>query len=197
MEYRMSRLVVDTLQGTTSGGNRVSVPAGHTLYAPGHVIQVVHNSITVPTSVSIPSAYATHTNIPDFFATITPKSVSSKIYVMVRWFGEFSPNNASWNTMFGVKRNGTAVGLNPSNAGTGGQGISMAALSYNLNDNDSTPEMMYFDYYDTPSSVSALTYQVYASAVTASTLFTNRTVNTVAGGYEYGRSNITLMEIAG
>lgn len=193
----MSRLVVDTLQGTTSGGNRVSVPTGHTLYAPGHVVQVVHTSITVPTSVSIPASYTTHTNIPDFFATITPKSVSSKIYVMVRWFGEFSPQTVSWDTMFGLKRNGTAVGLNPSNAGTAGQGISMASLGYYASDADSTPEMMYFDYYDSPTSTSAVTYQIYASSTQASTLYTNRTVSSAAGGREYGRSNITLMEIAG
>lgn len=190
----MSRLVVNTLQGTASNNNRISVPTGHTLYAPGHVVQVVHTSITLPTSVSIPAAVATHTNIPDFFATITPKSASSKIYVMVRWFGEFSAQTVNWDTMFGLKRNGTSVGLNPSNVGTGAQGISMASLGYYASDGATTPEMLYFDYYDSPTSTSAVTYQVYISASQASTVYTNRTVSTAA---EYGRSNITLMEIAG
>jgi hypothetical protein len=157
---------------------------------------MVHNSITTPTSVSIPASNTTHTNIPDFFATITPKRTNSKIYITARWFGEFSVHGAIWNTMFGIKRGETVIGLNPSNTGSGGQGISMAALSYHIADADSTPETMYLDYYDSPSSASALTYRIYASSVTATTLFTNRTVTAGSSGYEWGRSTITLWEIA-
>jgi hypothetical protein len=154
---------------------------------------MVHNSITTPTSVALVASGSTHTNVPDFFATITPKRTNSKIYITVRWFGEFAPQTSSWNTMFGIKRNGTTIGLNPSYTGTAAQGISMASIGYYASDAASTPEMMYLDYYDSPSSTSALTYQVYASSAEAPTLYTNRTVGT---GGEFGRSSITLWEIA-
>ena len=192
----MSRLVLSTLQGTTSNSNTVDVAAGHTLYAPGHVIQMVHNSFTTPTSVSVPVSSVSNTNIPDFFATITPKRTNSKIYITVRWFGEFSPQTATWNTMFGIKRNGTAIGANP-NTGAGANGIAMAALSYYASDANSTPETMYLDYYDSPNTTTAVVYQLCANATDASTvIYTNRTVTAGAAAYEYGRSTITLWEIA-
>lgn len=195
----MSRLVVDTLQGTTSGGNRVSVPAGHTLYAPGHIIQVVQTSITTPTSVSVPANAVSYTNVPDLFCTITPKSANSKIYISVRWFGEFSASNTTWDSMFGIKRNGTSIGENPGSANAGSsRGISTPVLSYYAADGNSTPEVCIFDYLDSPSSTSSLTYQVFINASYASTMYTNRVAGaTLSSVYEYGRSNITLMEIAG
>ncbi len=73
----------------------------------------------------------------------------------------------------------------------------MAAISYYANDGSSTPEMMFFDFYDSPATTSAVTYQVYANSVNAAiTLFTNRTVTAGGASYEYGSSSITLWEIA-
>jgi hypothetical protein len=187
----MSNLTVSTISGSASSGNQVSVPAGQVLYAPGHVIQVVNTFITVPTSVSVPANYQSYTNVPNLAATITPKSASSKIYIMVRWFGEFSVQTTNWDSMFGIKRNGTSIGAPVS--GSTSIGITMAALSYYANDGNSTPEMCMFDYLDSPASTSATTYQVYVNATIAVTLYTNRTVG---GGGEFGTSSVTLMEIA-
>jgi hypothetical protein len=98
--------------------------------------------------------------------------------------------------MFGLKRNGTVVGVNPNTAG-GATGISMAALSYYANDSNSTPEMMNFDFYDTPNTTSAITYQVYANNTGGTpTIYTNRTVAASSASYEYGASTITAWEIA-
>lgn len=191
----MSNLTVSTISAPSTSGNQVSIPAPNVLYAPGHVIQVVNNTIYTPTAVAIPNNATANTNIPDFFAIITPKKTSSRIVVQVRWFGELSPQTSNWNTMFGLKRNGTAVGVNPNTAG-GATGISMAALSYYASDAASTPEMMYFDFYDTPNSISALTYQVYANSTETPTIYTNRTVAAGGAGLEYGSSTITLWEIA-
>ena len=99
--------------------------------------------------------------------------------------------------MFGIKRNGTQVGLNPSGVGTNNsQGIAMASLSYYLNDANSTPEQCVFDYLDSPSTSSPVTYQVYVNSLAAITLVTNRTYTAGTAGYEYGASTITLWEIA-
>ena len=192
----MSNLTVSTISGSVASGNRVTIPSGQVLYAPGHVIQVVNTTLYTPTAVAIPIGAAINTNIPDFTCTITPKSTTSKIVVQVRWFGELSNQTANWDNMFGLKRNGSPVGVNPNTAG-GATGIAMAGLGYYANDGASTPEIMSFDFYDSPSTTSATTYQVYANCTSAAyTLYTNRTVTAGAASYEYGSSTITLWEIA-
>jgi hypothetical protein len=97
--------------------------------------------------------------------------------------------------MFGLKRNGTAVGVNP-NTGGAATGISMGALSYFADDGNSTPETCNFDFWDTPNTTSALTYQVYANSTATPTIFTNRVVAAAGAAFEYGSSTITLWEIA-
>lgn len=189
----MSRLVVGQLQAADPTTNLISVASGDTVYSPGSVVQVVHTLITTPTSVSVGSSLA-KVSIPDLTCAITPKSASSKIYITVRWFGEFSPQNANYNTMWGIFRNGTAV-LDPVSGG-GASGISMASISYFADDGNSTPEIAMFDYLDSPATTSSVTYSVYVEATTASTLVTNRTVAASSADYEYGSSSITLWEIA-
>jgi hypothetical protein len=189
----MSRLVVGQLQAADPVTHLVSVAAGDTVYSPGSVVQVVNTTIYTPTAISLNGA-SNFVNIPNLSATITPKSASSRIYVTSRWFGESNPQNTNWDTTFGLRRNGTIVGQNPSAGGL--NGISMAALSYYADDGNSTPEMMYLDFWDTPATAAALTYQVYAASVNASTLFTNRTVGASGANFEYGSSTITLWEIA-
>lgn len=199
----MSKLKVNTLENRTGAGN-ITIPTNNKLigtdvgsvYAPGMVIQFLTKPLYTATAVAIPASYTTFTDIPDFNISITPKSATSKIYVMVRWFGELSTQTANWDTMFGLKRNGVAIGNGTGSVGAA-QGITMAGLTYYANDGSSTPEVMYFDYYDTPNSTSALTYQVFACTTTAHTLYTNRTVSGGgASGLESGVSTITVLEIA-
>jgi hypothetical protein len=191
----MSNLTVGTLTASSPTTHLINVAAGDTVYSPGSVVQVVSNTIYTPTSVVIPNAVATNTNIPDFFCSITPKSTSSRVLVQVRWFGELNAQTQSWNTMFGVKRNGNPVGVNPNaTSGSAAYGITMPALSYYASDAASTPEMVFFEFYDSPASTATVTYQVYANTVgAAATLYTNRTV---AAAGEYGSSSVILWEIA-
>lgn len=190
----MSRLVVGQLQAADPTTNLISVASGDTVYSPGSVVQVVNTTLYAVTSVSIPNDPTASTNIPDFTCSITPKSTSSKVYVSVRWFGELSPQSANWNTTWGLKRNGSVIGRNPNASGR--DGISMAALGYYADDGNSTPEMLFFDYWDTPASTSTIAYQVYAASSGTPTIYTNRTVADSGSGYEYGSSTITLWEIA-
>lgn len=190
----MSNLTVNKLVALNPTTNLITVESGDTVYSPGSVVQVVQTALLTPTAVSIPANVSAFTNIPDFFATITPKKSTSKIMVSVNWFGEFNPQTVTWETMFGIKRNGSPVGYNTQNTGTSAFGNSMAALSYyGGNDANSTPEMCTFEYLDTPNTSATLTYQVYANSNIASTLYTNRTVG---GSGEFGVSTITLWEIA-
>jgi hypothetical protein len=163
---------------------------------PGQIIQVVNTYLTSPTSQSISAGYNVYNDLSGFAATITPRSASSKIYMTVRWFGEFGDQSQNYNTMWNIKRNGTLLGQ-PPQPGTLTIGIHMTAISYWANDGDSTPETCFFDYYDTPATTSPVTYQVSIACPNAYTLYTNRCVNaTTSGGYERGTSSITLFEIS-
>lgn len=194
----MSRLVVGQLQAADPVTNLIGVAPGDTVYSPGSVVQVVNTTIYTPTAVSVPANATAYTSVPDLVCSITPKSASSKVLVAVRWFGEFSVVNTTWDSMFGVRRNGVSIGENPGSATAGSsRGINTPVLAYYAADGNSTPEMCVFDYLDSPASTSALTYQVFVNAVYASTMYTNRVVNSgVSGIYEYGSSTITLWEIA-
>lgn len=191
----MSTLRVDNLNSRT--GTTINVPTGTNFYAPGHIIQVVNTYYKTPTSLSIPASYNTYTDVPGISATITPRSVNSKIYMTVRWFGEWNGITLSWEAMFNIKRNGTLIGQ-PDPNGTNTLGIHMGSLSIYNSDADSTPETCFFDYYDSPASTAALTYQLAIASASSGTMYINRCVNATTGNsYERGTSSITLFEIAG
>jgi len=76
----MSTLHVENLKGLSSGGNanKIIVPSGQTLLAPGHVLQSVHNT-SLPTAYeSIDSASFAATGVQ---VSITPKSSTSSMVV--------------------------------------------------------------------------------------------------------------------
>jgi hypothetical protein len=75
----MSELSVGQLKGLPINNNVVTVPAGQTLYAPGHVLQVVSTTKT-DTAASNTTSYQ---DIPGMSVTITPKSATSKIFIGV------------------------------------------------------------------------------------------------------------------
>ena len=192
----MSNLTVSNLSAPASSNNRISVPSPNVLYAPGHVLQVVQNHVWSQTSVGVPSSYTTFTNVPDLNCSITPKSATSNIYVVVRWFGEFSNEAATWNLMWNLKRNGTLVGRNPAWPADRNTGLQVSSMSYRDVDSSSTPESVMYNYLDSPGSTAIVTYQACVETDTAITLYTNRTAGYAAGGHEAGTSSITLMEIA-
>lgn len=165
----------------------------------GSVVQVVQTNFVTRSSQSYSNA--TVTDISGLSASITPKSTSSRIMAFVRWFGEFSPNDAPYNTVFGLKRNGTRIGEGTDNGSTVVTAISAPALSYEGADSSSTVETMSFFYLDSPATTSAITYQVFfISNVGAGSgvIAHNKAYNWSgqSAGFELGTSNITLMEIA-
>jgi hypothetical protein len=190
----MSTLRVDNITGRT--GSIINVPTGTTMYAPGSIVQVVNTYVTATSVLSVTTGVTVTNDIPGIAATITPKSINSKIYITARWFGEFS-SDGSYNGIFGLKRNTVPIGLV-----TNTYGISSAVQTYTYSDYASTPETLFLDCYDSPASISSLTYQLYLGFLSSSqTVYTNRTVSDSGGGgslgYERGTSSITLFEIAG
>ena len=134
--------------------------------------------------------------VADFHATITPRSINSKIFITVRWMGEYGNDNYVYNSMWGLARNGSIIGpaVNP---GVRVWGIQTATLSYNAVDNNSTPETMNFTYLDSPGTIEPCTYQVIFLSYVNITLYTNRTVGDIdSNSYERGTSCLTLVELA-
>ena len=192
----MSELSVGELKGLTVNNNTITVPSGHTLYAPGSVIQVVNVDNVTRTSQGF--ALNTILDISGLVATITPKRNTSKIIIQARWFGEVTAQAVLWDSIFGVSRNGVQIGRQPDPGATIISGISIGTLSYTADDASSTPEAMNFFLSDSPNSTSALTYRITFLASGPGTLFTNRTVGWAnqATGHELGTSGLMLMEVA-
>lgn len=139
------------------------------------------------------------TDVIPFSVTITPSSINSKIVVFVNWFGEHQ-TSAGWDTVYGLKRNGGALGQ-PLNTGTRTGGMGMAANSYytGSGNDDSTPEALAFHYVDSPATTQPVTYQLTViTGTSALTLYTNRTVADVvsATDFERGTSSIIAIETA-
>ena len=83
-----SKLFVNSLEPMQ--GNTISVAGSDTvLHAPGHVVQVVEQTITVPSHVIITTSVDTYTG---YSISITPKFASSKILI------DFNINIQSANT---------------------------------------------------------------------------------------------------
>ena len=159
---------------------------------PGMPIQMKHLHLQDYSSISIGSNPAVYVDIPNFSLSITPTYANSKIYIQVRWFGEFSTGaGGQWDSMFGIKQNGTVI-QNPTDTSGAAHGLTTACINYYAGDGNSTGEAMFLDYYASPGTTSAVTYTLYCSSTNGTSLSTNR----CWGGPEYGTSTMTLWEIA-
>ena len=76
----MSTLYTDNIRANNA--SQITVPTGQTLYAPGHVIQVVQGSFSGHTNTASSSYVDTGLQ-----AIITPTSASSLIYVFMNFVG--------------------------------------------------------------------------------------------------------------
>jgi hypothetical protein len=162
--------------------------------ATSHLPRSVQRYLDTPTTQAF-TAY-NRNQIADFNVTITPRSVRSKIFINVRWMGEFSNDNFVYNSMWGLTRNGSILGpaVNP---GIRIWGIQTATQSYVTADNNSTPETVNFTFLDTPATTAPCTYAVTFLSYASITLYTNRTVGeTDNNDYERGTSMISAIEVS-
>ena len=128
--------------------------------------------------------------------TITPSSTSSKILLMAHVF--FEGTTAPHEFLWGFHRDTTLIGA-PASGSNRRRGISTVGENYAVSvDKASTPESASYQFVDSPSSTSAITYCVsYNTSATSGTLHLNRTVvNDDTASYELGVSSIIAMEIS-
>jgi len=168
----MSELALGQIKGLTVNSNIVTVPSGHTLYAPGHVIQVV--TFSTPTGFSTTATSWTATNLT---ATITPKSTSSKIVIQVS--SNIYSSAAANNVMTTIFRGATVSGTNLATPTYGAGGIYSAS--------GGVAGLSFVEAIDTPNTTSATTY-------------TFAVLNVPSGSAMTGLNNTTsvmkIMEIA-
>ena len=162
----------------------------------GSVLQVKYTQFTGTNTVALSAN--TDTVLTDLTVNITPNATNSVIFLQTHVFGEHSvAANNQWDHVFFFYRDTTKLAAT---AGSRRVGISMATATYaDLNPDDgSTPEVARFDYFDSPSSASQITYKVGISVIGAANWHLNSTVDDLDNNqYERGTSYISATEIAG
>lgn len=181
-----SRLIVDQLEGKSGSGNIVTVPTGHTLYAPGAVIQVVHETISAERNNSSHGITNGVWQFTGVTATITPKFTTSKILVQYNQAYFWQTNGP------GAQGHGTQLRRGSTTALT----TRKSFAGFYLNPGDASDNRHhgyeYCAHLDSPNTTSAVTYNVYGQFFSS---------DWTALVYQYSNntddspSTITLMEI--
>jgi hypothetical protein len=104
-----SIISVEQLKGLASGStpNTISIPAGQTLHAPGHVIQTQHATMSSQIIVTTVAAYTDILSCP-----ITTKYANSKIIIQAS-VPNYSnnPNSGIWTNSHYVKLHESGTGI--------------------------------------------------------------------------------------
>ncbi len=192
----MSKLAVGQLEGLASEGYRISVASGSAFAPVGSILQVV--STTKTDKFSSSQSAGAVVDVTGLSVSITPKFSSSKILIFASVVGSLFISGTDYRPAVAVqlKRNGTPIG----GGTTAGNRTSIISHSgANLNDPGNAGNAN-ITYLDSPSSTSALTYQISLLNWGASTytLFCNQSGADADNNY-IGRpsSTITVMEVAG
>ena len=160
-------------------------------YAAGGIIQIQKTQLTTASTQAWSSNTATaFTNVT---VNITPTSASSIIKLECHIAGEFSSEDATYDHVVFFYRDTTALKFTGSTSGSK-VGISAITRTHHASDANSTGEIGYFTYFDSPNTTSQITYKLGIVSNIAATFYINTTANT---SDEYFVSNISAIEIAG
>ena len=185
--------------GSISGLSATGISAAQTVTSvpssalpAGTVLQVVSvNDTTQYVFNSGSSGQTTYYNISGMVASITPRSTSNKILLIVNITA--GQANNTYNAFFRAQRNGTTIGV-----GVAGGYIGTATTAMRTSDGGEIGTNM-ITYLDSPASTSAVSYQIQVcnAGGSGSPSYVNRPQNGSTGWEQSGASSITLMEIAG
>lgn len=170
-----SELTVQTLKGPTSGANanKILIADGHTIEGVGGLLQMVQSSTS--TEVSSVSTSYVDTGLS---GSITPKSASSKIYIIASFAVDIASNSI---LNLDIRRNGTSIRTESyfpyMSTGTGNYLFTRETL-FELDSPATTSQVDYTFYFKHAVAVSSSTYFQYDTATQESL------------------STLTLMEIA-
>jgi hypothetical protein len=192
----MSELSVGQLKGLLANNNVITVPSGHTLYAPGSVVQVQ----TVRTDARVTFAQPLSgdgTTITQLGLSITPKFANSRLIMQWMINGE-----SQQDTSFLIHKNGllvTTAGETGYNAESGNVRWSGIASGFYDQNESSTPSNWFIQYSCIAASTGAMIFApaTRASNATAQTFHLNRTYLSAGADFQETLvSNGTIWEIA-
>lgn len=175
----MSELVVGSLKGLAANGFVIDVASGSKLVQPGSILQVVSTFKNDTTS----TASTSFTDLTGMAVSIAPVSSSSKILVFFDLALSHSVNQAV--VYVNLRRDTTTI-AQPSGGVTAG--TRWQTIQFN-----STFDSPSFSFLDTPSTTSAVSYNLQWRVATG-TGFLNRAGTNVDST---SVSTITAMEVAG
>lgn len=195
----MSELSVGTLSGLAANGYVVDVASGSTLdlsngatLPAGSILQVVSTAKTDPFSVSLGDG-GFSSAVTGLTATITPRSSSSKILVMVTVNGSNSGNGSA--VAFRLTRDGAPVFIGDSAGGSN----RLTSYAYVDSTNDARGSNVSATFLDSPSTTSSITYGINLHNPHSGTFtyYLNRTASSTENVFfPRTASSITLMEVA-
>jgi hypothetical protein len=180
----MSEVSLGKLRGLPINNNIVTVPSGHTLYAPGHVIQVVQAVKTDTFSTSSTS----FTDVTGLSATITPKSSSSKILVTGDFY--FGTTSGGFSAHAQLVRGSTPIYVGSTTSPAVSATSSVRPFT-GAPFQRATPVFL-----DSPNTTTATTYKVQTRIGTSGANSNWGGGGTGDGNLSTVAQSITLMEIA-
>ena len=154
----------------------------------GKVGQIISTHTSNRVSYAL-NASNTATIFTDLNTSITPSSTSSKILIQI-----MITHDSQWDAVYRLFRDSTDIGRN-SNSTSRWSGF--ATVPYD-NDTNSTSTTQMFQYLDSPSTTSSVTYKIGAqkSIDSNQTFYFNRCAgSTGQDSQEIGTSNMILTEI--
>jgi len=158
----------------------------------GGILQVVSTTKTDTFTMSSTS----FTTLTGLTATITPRSTSSKILVIVDTNGSAS-NSITTNMLYRLMRDSTELAIGDASGSKtrvtfGGNTLHSAGGTTN------TMRSVSMSVLDSPSTTSSVTYSVDIAGTQATAIYVNRAYDEAdTSSYVRGASTITLMEVAG
>ena len=179
--------------------NAITTVAGKPiLNSTGSILQVVHTEKTNSfAGTSVQTGVGYYIDVTGLSATITPTSSSNRILILTNMYIGNTTTSSGYQQHFRIKRNGTSIILG---AGEGGRPASTGRINMYAFTTFSMAQCSGV-HYDSPSSTSALTYQIALGGYNnAPIVYLNRseTWQNSANNYDSTPvSTLTLMEVSG
>lgn len=151
-------------------------------------VQIVQTVVTTPVS----TASTSFIDITGMTATITPKSASNKILVLVD--GKFSASSASAGIFIKLQRNGSDIYVGTSVGSSVACSFGFMPNGANVFYYGQTPMTQQF--LDSPATTSAVTYKLQWYAYSGGTGYLNQSGYDGTAYNPRTASSITLMEVA-
>ena len=165
-----------------SAWQKVYAPAGVT----GSIVQVVSTTKTDTFS----TASASMVDVTGLNLSITPKSTSNKIYIMVTLKAAAANDQQMWSQLM---RNTTALSVG---AAAGSRRQTSSQNLMNFADSGFHMNEIAISFLDSPATISAVTYKIQVATGTG-TMYVNRTTqDTDSTAFARVASSITAFEVA-